>query len=129
MMSNTLDISGFKAVINYDPDIDMFRGEFIGLNGGADFYASDIKGLRKEGATSLKVFLKVCEQRGVEPRKEFSGKFNVRIPPELHQQVVEAATATGKSLNQWVGYVLNEAAHSELQSVRPPGWRTNEERD
>ena len=129
MMSNTLDISGFKAVINYDPDIDMFRGEFIGLNGGADFYASDIKGLRKEGATSLKVFLKVCEQRGIEPRKEFSGKFNVRIPPELHQQVVEAATATGKSLNQWVGYVLNEAAHSEPQSVRPSGWRANEERD
>ncbi len=45
MMNNTLDISGFKAVINYDPDIDMFRGEFIGLNGGVDFYASDIKGL------------------------------------------------------------------------------------
>ena len=53
MMSNTLDISGFKAVVTYDPDIDMIRGEFIGLNGGADFYASDIKGLRKEGATSL----------------------------------------------------------------------------
>ena len=27
------------------PDIDMFRGEFIGLNGGVGFYASDIKGL------------------------------------------------------------------------------------
>ena len=40
MMSNTLDISGFKAVVTYDPDIDMIRGEFIGLNGGADFYAS-----------------------------------------------------------------------------------------
>ena len=53
-------------------DIDMLRGEFIGLNGGADFYASDIKGLRKEGATSLKVFLKACEQRGLEPRKKFS---------------------------------------------------------
>ena len=129
MKSNTLDIGGFKAIINYDPDIDMFRGEFIGLNGGADFYASDIKGLRKEGATSLKVFLQACDQRGIEPRKEFSGKFNVRIPPELHQQAVENAAASGKSLNQWVGDVLNEAARSEPQSVRPSGWRTNEERD
>ena len=129
MKSNTLDIGGFKAIINYDPDIDMFRGEFIGLNGGADFYASDIKGLRKEGATSLKVFLQACDQRGIEPRKEFSGKFNVRIPPELHQQAVENAAASGKSLNQWVGDVLNEAARSEPQSVRPSGWRNNEERD
>ena len=119
MKSNTLDIGGFKAIINYDPDIDMFRGEFIGLNGGADFYASDIKGLRKEGATSLKVFLQACDQRGIEPRKEFSGKFNVRIPPELHQQAVENAAASGKSLNQWVGDVLNEAARSEPQSGRP----------
>ena len=129
MKSNTLDIGGFKAIINYDPDIDMFRGEFIGLNGGADFYASDIKGLRKEGAASLKVFLQACDQRGIEPRKEFSGKFNVRIPPELHQQAVENAAASGKSLNQWVGDVLNEAARSEPQPVRPSGWRTNEERD
>ena len=129
MKSNTLDIGGFKAIINYDPDIDMFRGEFIGLNGGADFYASDIKGLRKEGATSLEVFLQTCDQRGIEPRKEFSGKFNVRIPPELHQQAVENAAASGKSLNQWVGDVLNEAAHSEPQLVRPSGWSTNEERD
>ena len=129
MKNNTLDIGGFKAIIDYDPDIDMFRGEFIGLNGGADFYASDIKGLRKEGATSLKVFLQACDQRGIEPRKEFSGKFNVRIPPELHQQAVENAAASGKSLNQWVGDVLNEAARSEPQSVRPSGWRTNEERD
>ena len=129
MKSNTLDIGGFKAIIDYDPDIDMFRGEFIGLNGGADFYASDIKGLRKEGAASLKVFLQACDQRGIEPRKEFSGKFNVRIPPELHQQAVENAAASGKSLNQWVGDVLNEAARSEPQPVRPSGWRTNEERD
>ena len=129
MKSNTLDIGGFKAIINYDPDIDMFRGEFIGLNGGADFYASDIKGLRKEGATSLKVFLQACDQRGIEPRKEFSGKFNVRIPPELHQQAVENAAASGKSLNQWVGDVLNEAARSEPPPVKPSGWRTNEERD
>ena len=110
MRSNTLDIGGFKAVVNYDPDIDMLRGEFIGLNGGADFYASDIEGLQNEAATSLNVFLEACERHGIEPRKEFSGKFNVRIPPELHRQVVEAATAEGKSLNRWVGDVLNEAA-------------------
>ena len=48
---NTMEIDGYQAVIQFDPDIDMFRGEFIGLNGGADFYAPDVAGLREEGAT------------------------------------------------------------------------------
>ena len=101
-MRNTMEIGGYRAVIQFDPDIDMFRGEFVGLNGGADFYAQDIAGLRREGAASLKVFLEMCEEDGVEPRRQFSGKFNVRLPPELHAGIAAAAAAEGKSLNQWV---------------------------
>ena len=50
-----MEIQGYKAIIKYNPEIDMFRGEFTSLNGGADFYATNIAGLRKEGETSLKV--------------------------------------------------------------------------
>jgi len=46
----------YKAIIKYDPDIKLFRGEFIGIGGGADFYAKDIKGLVHEGKISLKIF-------------------------------------------------------------------------
>lgn len=42
-----------QAVISYDSEIEMFRGEFVGLNGGADFYAPDVAGLRHEGEISL----------------------------------------------------------------------------
>jgi predicted HicB family RNase H-like nuclease len=59
-MINQMTIDGVKAVITYDSDIDMFRGEFLGLNGGADFYAQDAEGLRREGAISLQVFLDAC---------------------------------------------------------------------
>ncbi len=62
-------IEGYRAIIQYDPDIEMFRGEFIGLNGSADFYAKDINGLHKEGKISLKVFLNMCKEDCVEPRK------------------------------------------------------------
>ena len=48
MMRNTMEIDGYRAIVQYDPEIDMFRGEFVGLNGGADFYAKDIAGLKKE---------------------------------------------------------------------------------
>ena len=101
-MRNTMEIDGYRAVIEFDPDIEMFRGEFLDLNGGADFYAKDVAGLRREGAISLKVFLDMCREDDVEPHKRFSGKFNLRIPPTLHATIAVAAAAEGKSLNQWV---------------------------
>jgi predicted HicB family RNase H-like nuclease len=48
-MMNVMEINGVKAVIAFDPEINMFRGEFVGLNGGADFYSTDIDGLRRFG--------------------------------------------------------------------------------
>lgn len=110
-MMNMVEINGYRAVVQYDPDIDMFRGEFIGLNGGADFYAKDIDGLRKEGKISLKVFLEMCQDDRVEPRKAYSGKFNLRVSPKLHAEITARALTEGKSLNQWVADVLDESLH------------------
>lgn len=39
-MPDCVIIDGCRAIIQYDPDIEMFRGVFTGLNGGADFYPS-----------------------------------------------------------------------------------------
>jgi len=111
-MKNTMTIEGYKAIVAYDPEINMFRGEFIGLNGGADFYAKDIDGLKQEGATSLRVFLDMCAQDGVEPAKPFSGRFNLRVTPELHAQISAVAAAAGKSLNQWVAETLDREVHA-----------------
>ncbi len=108
-MKNVMEIGGYRALIQFDADIDMFRGEFVGLNGGADFYAQDIAGLKAEGEASLKVFLDMCREDGVEPGKRYSGRFNVRISPELHATIAAAAAADGKSLNQWIA---DELRHS-----------------
>ena len=109
-MINQMTINGVKAVITYDSDIDLFRGEFIGLNGGADFYAVDTEGLRREGEISLKVFMDACHEDGAEPFKVYSGKFVLRIPSDDHAAVSRAAMASGKSLNQWAIEVLKQAA-------------------
>ena len=103
-----MEIDGYKAVVQFDPEIEMFRGEFVGLNGGADFYATDVDGLRREGAISLKVFLEMCAEDGVEPRKAYSGKFNLRVPTDVHEQMATRAVAEGKSLNQWVLETIQE---------------------
>ena len=110
-MKNIMEIDGHKAVIAFDPDLGMFRGEFLGLSGGADFYAADVEGLLREGRMSLRVYLQACEERGITPYKRFSGRFNVRISADLHADIVSAAEASGMSLNQWVEKTLSECAH------------------
>jgi predicted HicB family RNase H-like nuclease len=96
---NVMTVDGYHAKIEYDPEIDMFRGEILGLTGGADFYGKTPKELRAEFRKSLTVFLEVCREKGIEPRRSYSGKFNLRIPPELHEKLAIAAQAEGKSIN------------------------------
>jgi predicted HicB family RNase H-like nuclease len=109
-MNNVLEIDGEKAVIAFDPEIQLLRGEFIGLNGGADFYAENVHDLIEEGRKSLAVYLDMCREKGIEPRRKFSGKFNVRLSPDDHAAAVLAAAAVGKSLNEWVVEAIREAA-------------------
>ena len=108
---NVMEVDGYKAKIEFDPELDLFRGEILGLNGSADFYGKSPASLRKEFKNSLKVFLEVCEEQGIEPLKEYSGKFNLRIPPSLHSEISARATAADKSINQWVAEVLKQSVH------------------
>ena len=96
---NVMTLDGYSAKIEYDAELDLFRGEILGLNGGADFYGKNPKELRAEFKKSLQVFLDVCKEKGIEPRRNYSGKFNLRIPPELHEKLAIAAQAEGKSIN------------------------------
>jgi predicted HicB family RNase H-like nuclease len=96
---NMMTVDGYNAKIEYDADLDLFRGEILGLSGGADFYGKNPKELRAEFKKSLQVFLEVCREKGIEPRRNYSGKFNLRIPPALHEKLAIVAQAEGKSIN------------------------------
>ena len=96
---NLMTLDGYQAKIEYDEELDLFRGEILGLSGGADFYGKNPKELRTEFRKSLDVYLAVCKEKGIEPRRTFSGKFNLRIPPELHERLAIVAQAEGKSIN------------------------------
>ena len=105
---NTMTVEGYSAKIEYDEEIDLFRGEILGLSGGADFYGKNSRELRAEFKKSLQVFLEVCKEKGLEPRRHFSGKFNLRIPPALHEKLAIEAQALGNSINTLAQEALQE---------------------
>ena len=109
---NLMTVDGYHAKIEYDEELDLFRGEILGLSGGADFYGKNPKELRAEFRKSLRVFLEVCKEKGLDPRRHFSGKFNLRISPELHERLAVEAQAQGKSINTLAQEALQERVAS-----------------
>lgn len=53
--------------------------------------------------------LDFCKERGEKPDKPYSGKFNLRISPELHARLDVIAKSQGESLNSFVGPTLEKA--------------------
>ena len=48
-----------------------------------------------------------------EPKTRFSGQFNVRVPRDLHRQLVKKAEEEGVSLNALVTYLLSQSIKME----------------
>ncbi len=119
-MTNLMDIDGYRAVIQYDSEIAMLRGEFIELNGGADFYASDLTSLREEGRRSLKVFLQMCEEDHVASRREYAGEIEIPALLQLHAEIEALTRAHGMSLNSWLTAAVECNLIDYRPAVRPP---------
>ncbi|MFZ4618154.1 MAG: type II toxin-antitoxin system HicB family antitoxin, partial [Rectinemataceae bacterium] len=49
-----------------------------------------------------------CAERGEAPDKPYSGKFNIRIPPELHAKAASKAQSLGESLNDFVRKAIED---------------------
>lgn len=64
-LDSVLDIDGYTLAVSFDSHLGIFRGEFLGLAGGADFYADTVNSLYDEGRNSLRVFLEVCREKGI----------------------------------------------------------------
>ena len=65
--------------------------------------------LQKAFIDSIKDYLAFCAARGEDPEKPFSGKFVIRLSPELHRKAFIKARLSDKSLNSWVSEVLEHA--------------------
>ena len=113
MSGSTLRHGDYVASVVFDPDEDMFRGEVINTASHIDFYADSVEGLKEEFTTSIRVYLDFCEERGIKPERGYSGKFNVRLEPDLHARAAAGATSDGMSLNAWVASAIQEKAERE----------------
>lgn len=101
----------YYGVFEYDPEADIFHGEVINLSDVITFQGRSIDELKQAIEDSVEDYLEFCAEKGKKPEKPYSGRFNVRLEPELHQRIAMEAAASGKSLNGWVAEKLQNALH------------------
>lgn len=109
---NILTYKGYQGRFEYDQEADSFHGEVMNLADVVTFQGRAIDELKQALADSVEDYLEFCALKGRAPEKPYSGRFNVRIAPELHQRIALRAATDGKSLNNWVADALNQAAAS-----------------
>lgn len=104
-----LNYKGYLGHVEFDDEAEIFAGEVINTKDIITFQSDTAHGLKQAFIDSIEDYLEFCRERNENPEKPFSGKFNLRIPPELHREAYIAARQSGQSLNAWVCDVLRHA--------------------
>ena len=106
-----IEYKGYIARVEFADSADIFHGRVV--NSGpypiATFESTRALSLRPEFEHSVDEYLAVCAEEGIEPKRPFSGKLNVRLGSELHAAVAFAAAKQETSINSWIVSTLREA--------------------
>ena len=97
-----MNYKGYEAVVEFDSEANILHGEVINTRDVITFEGSSVEELKRAFEDSVEDYLEFCASRNEEPEKPFSGKFLVRISPELHRYIALEARRQGKSLNSYI---------------------------
>ena len=104
-----MNYKSYIGHVEFDDENEIFHGEVINTRDIITFQATTAHSLKEAFIESIEDYLEFCKERGESPDKPFSGKFNIRITPELHRQVYLKAKLEGKSLNGWICDVVRSS--------------------
>ena len=119
-----MEYKGYTAEITYDEDAEVFFGRVLHLRDVITFESDSVEGLKKEFQISVDDYLEFCEELGQEPERPYSGRFVLRLDPELHRDAVLAADRMGMSLNSWSAEALQRFWEKcdAREAGREPDW-------
>jgi predicted HicB family RNase H-like nuclease len=99
----------YVAEIELDEETNSLFGIVINTKATLHFTGKSVDELRQEFANTIASYEEWCRERGKEPERPYSGSFTLRMPPDLHRRVAEAAARSGKSLNGFIEETLEHA--------------------
>jgi predicted HicB family RNase H-like nuclease len=109
-----MEYKGYIGNVEFDPDKKIFHGEIINTRDVITFQGQSVEELESAFRDSIDDYLDWCKEEGVNPEKPYSGKFNLRLSPELHREVAINAKKMHLSINKFV----EKALEDELKLIK-----------
>lgn len=112
-MNNTMEYRDYIGSIEFSEEDCIFYGKVQGIRALISYEGTTAQELIDDFHGAVDDYLALCEAEGKEPEKAYKGSFNVRIPPQLHQQAAVYAISQQISLNSVVENAIRSyvAAH------------------
>ena len=115
-MNKTLGpYKGYVGTVEVDFENRVLYGKVIGTRDVITYEGETTEDLQKAFKDSLNDYLEFCKEQGDSPEKPYSGKFHLRISPQLHKQLAFEAAKNGKSLNSYIEETLQVRLHSHSE--------------
>lgn len=100
---------GYSANIEYSEEDRCLVGHISGITDIVGFHADTVAELQVVFEEAVEDYLETCQKLNKLPQKPYSGNLRLRIPPDIHVAIAEAAEVSGKSLDQWAAETFTHA--------------------
>ena len=109
-----MEYKNYIGEVMYDSEARLFHGEVINTRDVITFQGKTVDELETAFRESIDEYLAWCAEDGIAPDKPYSGRFNIRISPELHKDIAITAKRKKISINKFV----EQAVRDELAMER-----------
>ena len=114
-MKDFLKYKGFLGSIEISIKDNCLHGKLLFIDDLVTYEAESPTQLNAEFEAAVEDYLETCNELKREPIKPFSGTFNIRIGPELHQNLAQYAVSRDSSIND----IVKKAVISYLEKPEP----------
>ena len=99
-----LEYKGYLGSIEYSKADNCLHGKVIGLDKATciTYEGNTALELYEDFRGAIDDYLDYCKDRGIKPKKSYSGTLNIRIPSEIHCRIAIYAENHGTSINSFI---------------------------
>lgn len=103
-----MEYKGYIGIVEFDSEAKLFHGDVVNTRDVITFQGTTVEEIETAFNDSVEDYINWCKSEGVEPEKPYSGKFNLRLSPELHREVAITAKKLNLSINNFVEKALKD---------------------
>jgi predicted HicB family RNase H-like nuclease len=101
-----MEYKGYLGTVEYDAEEKLFHGDIVNTKDVITFQGTTVEEIENAFKDSIDDYLAWCKEEGTEPEKPYSGRFNLRLSPELHRNLAMRARKLKMSINSFVEKVI-----------------------